>query len=214
MEKCTVEGCPRPIRLAGMCGTHYARKLKGGPLIRPCKGCGSGDAFGKSGYHPECRPVVCTVCNGAPVGNNFADVCSGRCYRLRERNPDGIPETTECARCGDLIDLMERGRAGRKRRAGTLICHRCRAARSTRHKTSVSVLAARDGTDCGICSEPVDLALKHPEPMRASVDHVVPYSLGGAHDESNLQLSHLRCNQIKRNREGFQIESLAGRAVS
>jgi 5-methylcytosine-specific restriction endonuclease McrA len=36
--------------------------------------------------------------------------------------------------------------------------------------------------------------------MRASVDHIVPLSLGGPHTLDNAQLAHLRCNAIKGNR--------------
>ena len=209
MSSCIVEGCPRPPRLAKMCSAHHSRKLNGRPLIRPCKGCGLGDSFGQSRYHPECRPTMCVICHEKPVGNRFADLCSGRCYQIQKRNPEGIPRSAECNRCGSPIDLWEKGKAGRKRRQETLICQACRAARSTRHKTSTSVLAQRDGTDCGICAEPIDMSLKSPDLMRASVDHVIPYSLGGAHDESNLQLAHLHCNHVKHNREGFTISTVS-----
>ena len=211
-DLCEVMGCLRPVRLAKMCSAHHSRKLNGRPLIRPCKGCGLGDCFGQSRYHSECRPTECVVCLSAPVGNRFADVCSSRCYQLRKRSPEGVETSVECSRCGDTIDLMEKGTAGRKRRRETLICRACKAARYTRHGVSVSSLARRDGTECGICREPIDMSLRSPDLMRASVDHVVPYSLGGDHDESNLQLAHLRCNLVKHNREGFTLSSSPERA--
>lgn len=50
----------------------------------------------------------------------------------------------------------------------------------------------RDGWCCGIiCRQPVDPALRYPDPMSASLDHVVPLSRGGPHTYANVQLAHL-----------------------
>lgn len=51
---------------------------------------------------------------------------------------------------------------------------------------------------CGICGKPVDKRLKYPDPMCATVDHIIPIDKGGhPSDISNLQLSHLTCNRQK-----------------
>ena len=42
---------------------------------------------------------------------------------------------------------------------------------------------------CGICGEFVYGAF--------DVDHIIPVSRGGLHTQSNLQLTHSRCNRIK-----------------
>lgn len=47
---------------------------------------------------------------------------------------------------------------------------------------------------CGICGEPMDRSLKHPDPLSKSVDHIHPVSRGGAHAADNLQWAHLICN--------------------
>src|ERR1019366_8308524 len=57
----------------------------------------------------------------------------------------------------------------------------------------------RDGWMCGICHKPIDKALRYPDPMSASLDHVVPVSYGGEHTESNSQAAHLQCNSSRRN---------------
>ena len=51
---------------------------------------------------------------------------------------------------------------------------------------------------CGICGQPVDKTLKYPDPMSATVDHIIPINRGG-HPSSidNLQLAHFRCNRLK-----------------
>lgn len=45
----------------------------------------------------------------------------------------------------------------------------------------------RDGWLCGICGEPV-------EASDATLDHIVPISLGGADQPSNVRLAHSTCN--------------------
>ena len=51
---------------------------------------------------------------------------------------------------------------------------------------------------CAICGQPVDKSLKSPDPMSASIDHIIPVFKGGhPSDLSNLQLSHRACNRAK-----------------
>lgn len=51
---------------------------------------------------------------------------------------------------------------------------------------------------CGICGKPVDKTLKAPDPMSATVDHIIPISRNGhPSDLSNLQLAHRACNRMK-----------------
>lgn len=51
---------------------------------------------------------------------------------------------------------------------------------------------------CALCGRPVDKSLKYPDPMAATVDHIIPVSRGG-HPSSldNLQIAHFRCNRLK-----------------
>lgn len=53
----------------------------------------------------------------------------------------------------------------------------------------------REETHCHICLEEVDKELKFPEPLSATVDHIIPSALGGSDDRSNLRLAHNLCNQ-------------------
>jgi 5-methylcytosine-specific restriction endonuclease McrA len=55
----------------------------------------------------------------------------------------------------------------------------------------------RDGWVCQLCKLPVDKALKFPDLMSASLDHVIPIVRGGAHTRQNSQLAHLGCNLAK-----------------
>lgn len=53
----------------------------------------------------------------------------------------------------------------------------------------------RDGWICGLCHKKVDKNLKYPDPMSASLDHIVPIFFGGTHTYDNVQCSHLSCNR-------------------
>jgi 5-methylcytosine-specific restriction endonuclease McrA len=66
---------------------------------------------------------------------------------------------------------------------------------------SVSVLYARDRGHCGLCP---NVVLR----KDASIDHIVPLSLGGEHSYRNTHLAHLRCNRLKGNRSGGQLRLL------
>lgn len=49
---------------------------------------------------------------------------------------------------------------------------------------------------CHWCWKPIDLALKHPNPMSWSADHVVPLAMGGPIHGARVPM-HLRCNQVR-----------------
>lgn len=65
----------------------------------------------------------------------------------------------------------------------------------------------RDGWRCGLCGEGIDPAAAYPDPLSASLDHVVPLSLGGHHIPDNVQAAHLSCNVRKGNRVGADAMS-------
>jgi 5-methylcytosine-specific restriction endonuclease McrA len=55
----------------------------------------------------------------------------------------------------------------------------------------------RDEWTCHICGEFVDPKLKHPNPLSASLDHIIPLAKGGEHSYDNCATSHLQCNVRK-----------------
>jgi hypothetical protein len=59
-------------------------------------------------------------------------------------------------------------------------------------------IAKRDGWKCGICGGAVSKEKKHPNPLAASLDHILPVSMEGTNDPENLRLAHLRCNASRR----------------
>lgn len=60
-----------------------------------------------------------------------------------------------------------------------------------RRKVKLEKLIARDGLICGICGRALESL------ATSDVDHILPRSLGGSNDLSNLQLSHAGCNRSK-----------------
>ena len=60
-------------------------------------------------------------------------------------------------------------------------------------------LRDRDGDECYLCGEQVDIDIRGDLRRRfgPSVDHVIPRSKGGTHDLRNLRLVHKACNSAK-----------------
>lgn len=80
-------------------------------------------------------------------------------------------------------------------------------------KVLLQYLVDRDGDRCGICNRPVDITLKsgtRGSRRGPSVDHIVPRSLGGTDDLSNLRLAHWGCNQKRGNRAKNEQLALVG----
>lgn len=191
---CSEPECDQPVKTRGLCVGHYDDLL-------------SLERTGKPRSYRWAKDKRCLICGATDWDGKGRKVCSPRCQQLLVRNGGQPPPTlTECARCGSVIDLTERGKAGRKKRADTKMCHWCKERRHMRHKVSVMDVVNQRGIEpCAICSDPVDLALRHPDLFRASIDHIIPYSRGGTHDLDNLQVVHLYCNFLKSDREGFTI---------
>ena len=68
-----------------------------------------------------------------------------------------------------------------------------------------SVVFERDGYVCGLCGKKIDKRTKNPHPKSASLDHIIPISLGGSHTLNNVQCAHLGCNLSKCNKNIGQL---------
>jgi 5-methylcytosine-specific restriction endonuclease McrA len=58
----------------------------------------------------------------------------------------------------------------------------------------------RDGWRCHLCRKPVKQDAPRTDPDGATIDHIVPISLGGSDEPSNVATAHYRCNLDKRAR--------------
>lgn len=74
-----------------------------------------------------------------------------------------------------------------------------KAPRSTTVRDQHRRAIRRTKPPCGICGDPIDYALKSPDPLSFEVDHIVPLDKGGNDALTNKQASHRRCNRAKWN---------------
>lgn len=202
---CAIEGCGQKRRKLDWCASHYAQTQRSGEPPQ---------AFNYKWADPG-RP--CAVClSPIPANSRSRRYCGPNCQQVAiTAKRRGLPvlQAKACARCGCVIDLLAPGiRHGshvkpstRKRRADTRLCVDCARQRSYRHRWSAQALASRDGLSCGICGDDVDMALRWPDVLSPSVDHVVARADGGSDDPSNLQLAHLYCNFVKNKRSRWTV---------
>lgn len=102
------------------------------------------------------------------------------------RKPESYPG---CVVCGDTV---QNGHV----RSDTPMHNACRpeGRRIAITKTMRQEIYERDGFVCQLCDGPVDLTLPWTDRWSATLDHIVPYSLGGPDDPENLRLAHRSCN--------------------
>ena len=183
-QACSIDECTKPASRRGWCTAHYKRfRRHGDPL-------GGRDT-------PAPLPKACHVktCQRPPWARGY---CKSH-YQWWARGFTGT-ESTECTVCGNEVTGVRDGRATRKRRSDALMCGACKR---PANPVTVGDLLARDGGDCGICAEAVEMDRRRPDPMSPSVDHVIPWSLGGSNEPDNCQLAHLVCNLRKNNRTDY-----------
>ena len=118
-------------------------------------------------------------------------------WQERFPTPKGRRRTE--AEYADIMAAVEEYRSTigvAKRRAGG---SRRRARKLTRFVEDVRIDVLGDAYEwtCALCGRPVDKTLRHPDPLSASHDHIVPLARGGEHSYSNSQLAHLVCNERK-----------------
>lgn len=137
------------------------------------------------------RGRVCNMCpNAIPVSAKAqAKSCSVKCqqaswYEENERRLRSAAREWSLANPEKVIDYRHRRRS-RKRNAP--------------YEMNIDVLAVceRDNFECWICDTPVDMTLKHPNPLSKNLDHIIPLARGGTHTFNNLALSHSKCNLKK-----------------
>lgn len=75
----------------------------------------------------------------------------------------------------------------------------------------IDYICIRDNWKCHICGLAVDKGkFNNSNPKSKTLDHIIPSSLGGSNDVSNLKLAHFSCNSSKGNRGGSEQLMLIG----
>lgn len=168
----------------------------------PCSQCGQPRAVSKHATSVTCQSCRRIQREQAGCGSGQREL--DRYYQARHRakarairpKPSRPAVHTACEVCGTMSP-------GRSRFCDTHRWHH-KGHRKRARKYGVRyeyinprTIYERDNWQCGICADPVDPSLAYPHRMSASLDHVVPISLGGEHMPNNVQCAHLKCNMDK-----------------
>lgn len=173
----------------------------------------------KSGYSDEIRN--CLECNKkySPGQRRKSIFCSRHCkdkYKGQQLKILTLnsKKVRTCIACNTIIPKTARAdkkycseECSSKLRGRTMnIERRIRTSEPIFHFKRVNIYE-RDNWTCQLCLKGVNPNLVFPDPMCASLDHVIPLSRGGSHKSSNVQLAHLRCNTSR----GNKVEGLSPR---
>lgn len=191
---CAIDGCERPVSKRGWCNAHYLRWYRHGDPL--------------AGGAPRLADKVCSV-EGCERRHYARGWCSSHWQKWRTH---GDPLKDGYHR-GPRVLFREacivQGCPGLRWSKG--LCRSCyfRSASKVRRARQLAVetetiismvVFERDAWTCHICGRPIDPAVRHPDGMSASVDHVVPLVKGGPHLYSNVAAAHLRCNIQKKDK--------------
>lgn len=199
------ERCRSRARWEAQKQQHHCPQC-GGPMARPssssakepkCRTCWQRHG-GAGRYRKGCRCEVCKAGNAERMREYVA-------ARKRAGNPVTYARKTEsaiCAYCGrehqavvgrdavrrfcsDLCSRRFKGWDGAPR-------DRWRPSQATRRR-----ILERDGMTCQLCQSPVRTDVEPTHPRYPNLDHIVPRSLGGSDEESNLRCACRQCNVLR-----------------
>lgn len=193
VDQCVIENCESRQRARGWCMKHWKRWRKhGSPTARL-----PGEIVNGRRVCPGCKTDK-PLRDYSPGTTGRCKACSAvRRREWRRANPDHAryspPPEVQRAR-----SAAWRAKNPEKMRAQS-------AARRARQQSATVVyfipadIFERDAWLCALCDRAIDRALRWPNPMSVSLDHVIPLSRGGEHSPENTQASHLTCNLRKHN---------------
>lgn len=151
-------------------------------------------SFGEARYVPSRPPErTCAQCGESYRPKRLEDknkFCSRKCKDDARADPI-VPRP--CVFCGEVFTPLRNRYAAICSKA----CRqRARRAAFTGPRRAVKTgIAERDGWCCQLCGGEVEKWRRFPDPLMASIDHIVLTALGGSNDQDNLRLTHLGCNQ-------------------
>lgn len=201
VAQCSIDGCDKIIQARGWCSAHWTRwQRTGSPTTRKqgevvdgkriCPTCKIDKPLSEwtSG---ECKPCARDRARDYRERNPYEPVVIERiCINCEERFPGNNKQRLHCSpECSDATYAERNWKHASARQK--------RMKKAFVEKFDRREIFERDGWVCGICHEPVDKTLRHPDPMSASLDHIIPISKGGAHSRENAQCAHWLCNMSK-----------------
>ena len=202
------------------CGVALNQENKPGNPKRYCSRQHSGMYLNSKKPKVSKVEKVCVYCSQSYITNVKASrFCSGNCRnkhyavesKARRLAMGARVYSAECDRCHQLINsdaVIGKTKYGRFCRPCALVKQRERYRIKTAKRQGVAkparlsadALIERDGNLCRLCNTAIDLSLARNSRFGATIDHIVPLSLGGSDDIENMQLAHWICNIRKGNR--------------
>lgn len=213
----------KSVPCAGGCGTimHRSDGSAENPTCRPCRGwsrvaracefCGREFQATPAQVHNKGRRFCSNDC-AIHGGSRLPDDKPGR----RSRDIAWPVRFAQCGHCESWFVVRRTGgmtycsvscrlankiKGNRQWEQGLVaLLSGTGRARSNLRREVYRVLAERDGSNCGICGDPVDLSFSPGTPpgKKPSIDHVIPRSRGGSDDLDNLALAHMACNSRRK----------------
>lgn len=174
--------------------------------------------YGKASAWPRYGWKSCTYCatpyaSKSSASRHCSNACMWRTYKGVTRTAEQLAaRVMQCVRCDTSFQSPHLGRIH-----CTDLCRDLAANErgATLHHGWIrpavrQAIYERDGHTCWLCNEAID----HGDDPRygnwsASLDHVIPRSKGGTHDESNLRTAHRWCNAVRSDSGADSIWELA-----
>lgn len=190
----------------------WARRYPGQVRVAPlCELCDKPMRRTGARRHGDCDtqartigavPHECLICKRPFMAWTERRYCSLRCRnkaRAARIKADPEKHAHHRERCRKYESKSLNRRA---RHADRLQRYRAREAGLGAVKVDRLAILERDGWRCQVqeClfrSRKINPKLRAPHPGSATLDHIVPHSLGGMYAPVNLQAAHLRCNMAK-----------------
>ena len=156
------------------------------------------------------KPRPCSICQD-PVPFDRKKFCSDLCVEFNNRmqypaKRNIIRRCPGCKQPKQFSGTYCSNDCYRQSDQGKLITRRGRHLRRARMRNAYieqvdpSVVAKRDKYKCHICRKRVNMQLEYNDKYSATMDHLIPLSLGGDHTYANMRLAHRTCNSSKGNR--------------
>jgi hypothetical protein len=132
------------------------------------------------------------VANRPNTWRNADKPCKGGCGKLITRYRQHTCGASQCVK----LHVKQ----SPKRQASRRIQKQRRRARERGafvEDVDVMVLCEQQNRECWLCGGKIRLDKKSPHPKSLSIDHLIPFSLGGEHSYRNCAAAHLGCNSRK-----------------
>lgn len=175
-------------RKGSWCRACHREKVCGPPTERACDGCGD--------------VLTVTVRRAAETWVFCSRPCKDKEVRQKRERLQSKPERN-CVHCGVAMPKAMRADARFCSEACNSAAHKLKRKGMPRREILRAYIIERDRSICHLCGKKV-------EPGEIHLDHVIPLSLGGAHDETNIRVSHAFCNLSKHARPMNEQLALVG----